>query len=279
MIAVVLALVLGGASSAVAPTSLPANADVVVEVELGEVDLQVEGWAKSKVEVDEQIKGGWTAHLEEDGGRVHVRIDGPPGIPSSGTIKLRVPKGAELQVTARGGDVRGANLHGRATVASISGDIAIGGPATQIEIATTTGAVQVDGASGRVDVATISGKVGLAGVKGEIHVETVSGKIDITKARLERLQVETVSGAVEFAGELRKGPHAIATHSGKVKVAVPRTVPLRIVVSTFSGRITDAFGDPPGRHDDEHRRELGKGGGTLEITTFSGDILLRPPGS
>ncbi len=274
MIGFVLALVL----AAPPPTSLPTDADVVVEVELGGVDLQVEGWAKAKVEVEQEIDGKWTAHLEEDGGRVHVRIDGPPGIPTSGTIKLRVPKGAELQVTARGGDVRGANLHGRATVATINGDVALAGPATQIEIATTTGAVRVDGASGRVDVATISGKVGLLGVKGEAHVESVSGKVEIGKARLDRLQVQTVSGAVEVAGELRKGPHEIDTNSGKVKVAVPRAVALRIVVSSFSGKIVDAFTDPSARHDGEHRRELGKGGGTLEITTFSGEVSLSPLG-
>jgi hypothetical protein len=96
------------AAAAPRPTSLPTASDVVVEVDGGAVDVEIEGWAKAKVEVDEDIAAGWTAHLEEDGARVRVRLDGPPGMPQSGTLKLRVPKGAELQVTTRGGDVRGA---------------------------------------------------------------------------------------------------------------------------------------------------------------------------
>jgi DUF4097 and DUF4098 domain-containing protein YvlB len=255
---------------------LAARTDVVVEVELGELDLVVEGWAKTKVEVTEDIAGGWTARLEEDGGRVHVRIDGPPGIPTTGTLELRVPKGAELQVTTRGGDVRGVNLHGRANVASIGGDVSIAGPGTRIEIATTSGEVTLDGSNGRVDVATISGDVTLSGVRGELHVETVSGDIEAAKTRLDRTQLATISGDVGIAAELRKGPHRIDTNSGDVEVKLPRAVALRILVSSFSGAIRDLFATPPTNHEGSHKRELGKGGGTLEISTFSGDVTLAP---
>jgi DUF4097 and DUF4098 domain-containing protein YvlB len=276
-------LALAGSSTALAappveppPRSMPARADVVVEVELGEVDLEVEGWTKAKVEVDEDIAGGWTARLEEEGDRVVVRIEGPPGIPTGGTLKLRVPKGADLQVTSRGGDVRGMNLHGRASVASISGKVRISGPAAGIEVATTSGDVRIDGANGRVDVATVSGKVALVAIKGELRAQSVSGDVEIGKARLDRLQVTTVSGDVELTGELRKGPHGIDTNSGDVRVVLPRSLPLRILVSSFSGKIADGFADPPSQHEGSHRRDLGKGGGTLEISTFSGDVTLAP---
>lgn len=276
LVLAVLAPALAAPPSKPPSTSMPARADVVVEVELGEVDLEVEGWTRAKVEVDEDVAGGWTARLEEDGDRVVVRIDGPPGIPASGTLKLRVPKGADLQITARSGDVRGVNLHGRASVASIGGDVRISGPATRVEVATTTGDVRLDGANGRVDVATVSGDVGLVGIRGELRTESVSGDIELGKVRLERLQATTVSGKVELGGELRKGPHRIDTNSGDVRVVLPRTLALRILVSSFSGTISDAFADPPSRHDGSHRRDLGKGGGTLEISTFSGDVTLAP---
>ncbi|HET6583125.1 MAG TPA: DUF4097 family beta strand repeat-containing protein, partial [Nannocystaceae bacterium] len=250
-----------------------------VEVELGEVDLEVEGWAKAKVEVTEDIAGGWTARLEEEGARVVVRIDGPPGIPTGGTLKLRVPKGADLQLTSRGGDVRGVNLHGRASVASIGGDVRLSGPATRVEVATTSGEIRIDGANGRVDVATVSGKLALAGIKGELRAQSVSGDVEIDKARIDRLQLTTVSGDVELTGELRKGPHGIDTNSGDVRVTLPRNLALRIVVSSFSGTISDGFADPPGKHEGSHRRELGKGGATLEISTFSGDVKLVPQGA
>ncbi len=254
----------------------PAPADVVVEVELGEVDLEVEGWAKAKIEVDEDIAAGWTARLEKDGDRFVVRIDGPPGIPTGGTLKLRVPKGAELLITARTGDVRGVNLHGRAAVASISGDVEISGPATRVEVATTSGEVRLDGANGRVDVETVSGNLALSRIKGELRAQSVSGDIEIGKAQLDRLQLMTVSGDVEVAGELRKGPHGIDTNSGDVRVTLPRNLALRILVSSFSGEINDGFAEPPSRHRGSYRRDLGKGGGTLEISMFSGDVTLAP---
>jgi DUF4097 and DUF4098 domain-containing protein YvlB len=104
----------------------------------------------------------------------------------------------------------------------------------------------------------------------------VSGDIELRKARLERLQATTVSGDVDFAGELRRGPHRVETNSGDVRVALPRSLALRILVSSFSGKIADGFADPPSQHDGAHRRDLGKGGGTLEISTFSGDVRLAP---
>jgi len=161
-------------------------------------------------------------------------------------------------------------------VATISGDVTLAGPATRVEISTTGGEVALDGANGRIDVATINGDVRLSGVKGELHVETVSGDVEATKTRLDRTQLATISGDVELTAELRKGPHRIDTNSGDVKVVVPRSAALRILVSSFSGTIRDAFADPPGDHEGSHKRELGKGGGTLEISTFSGDVTLAP---
>lgn len=264
-----------GTAHADAP-SVPAKADVVVEVELGELDLEVAGWAKEKVEVDADVGGAWIARLDESGGRVRVRFDGPPGIPMRGTVRLRMPKSAELQVSTRNGDVRAVDFGGRATIAAIAGDISVSGPAKQLEVATTSGAVEIAGANGRVDVATVNGRVQAAGVGGDLHVETVSGRIEIAKAKLDRLELDTVSGDIEVGAELRKGPHRIDTNSGDVMLTLPTTNPLRIAISTFSGKIIDRFEQPARRTRGKHQRELGKGGGTLEVASFSGDVELAP---
>ncbi|HWB81543.1 MAG TPA: DUF4097 family beta strand repeat-containing protein [Nannocystaceae bacterium] len=254
--------------------SVPAKADVVVEVELGELDLEVAGWTKEKVEVDADVGGGWSARLDESGGRVRVRFDGPPGIPTRGTVRLRMPKGAELQVSTRNGDVHAVDFGGRATIASIAGEVSVRGPAKQLEVATTSGAVEIAGADGRVDVATVNGRVQAANVGGDLHVETVSGRIEIAKAKLDRLELDTVSGDIEVGAELRKGPHRIDTNSGAVALTLPRSLALRIAIATFSGKIVDRFETPTLRTRGRHQRELGKGGGTLEVASFSGDVEL-----
>ena len=264
-----------GTAHADAP-SVPAKAYVVVEVELGELDLEVAGWAKDKVEVDEEVGGGWSARLDESGGRVRVRFDGPPGIPTHGTVRLRMPKNAELQVSTRNGDVRAVEFGGRATIAAIAGDISVSGPAKQLEVATTSGAVEIAGANGRVDVATVNGRVQAASVGGDLHVETVSGRVEVAKAKLDRLELDTVSGDIEVGAELRKGPHRIDTNSGRITLTVPRTSALRIAIATFSGKIVDRFESPTLRTRGKHQRELGKGGGTLEVASFSGDVELAP---
>jgi len=275
------ALVIASASAPVhaAPVesraSVPAPAGVVVDIWLGEIDLVVEGWTKPKVEMEAALRGKFTPRLEKDGDRVHVHFDGL-GIPSGGTVTLRVPQGAELQVRTRGGDVQAKQLRGRISVASTSGDVAIAGAPTGVEVATVNGDVSLVGANGRAQIATVSGDVEVANARGELRVETVSGEVDVTRAKLGRLQAASVSGEVRIAGELGKGPHRVDTNSGEVRLTVPRTAALRIAASTFSGDIVDAFVEPRQSHERSHARELGKGGGLLEIMTFSGDVELRP---
>ncbi len=281
MLAIALATftVAEGRAHAEAPrTSVPVRADVVVEVELGELDLEVVGWARSKVEVDPDVGARWTARLEEADGRVRVRFDGPPGIPTRGTVRMRLPKGAELQVTSRAGDVKAVDFAGRATIASIAGEVSVRGAAKQIEVATTSGAIEVVGAAGRVELASVSGQVQVAGMAGELRVESISGRVEIAKSRIDRLELDTVSGNVEVGAELRNGPHRVDTHSGAVALHVPRTSALRIAISSFSGKIRDRFEAPAKRVRGTHRRELGKGGGTLDIASFSGDVEIGPRG-
>jgi DUF4097 and DUF4098 domain-containing protein YvlB len=262
------------ASAAPATThSVATRANVVVEATLGQVDLEVEGWAKPRVELEADVGKGSVARLEVDGDRVRVVIDGP-GVPGRGRVRLRVPKGAELQVATIGGDVSGEHLAGRTAVSTISGDVRIAGSATRVDVATTSGDIEVAGAKGRVDLATVDGTVRARDVGGELRVESISGEVEVDHATLDRLRVSTVSARVVVDATLRSGPHRLETSSGDVRLAVPRDAALRIAVSTFTGEIVDELGGARGTHDRKHRRELGKGGGPLEIATLSGDVTL-----
>lgn len=254
-------------------TSVAAPADVVVDIWLGEIDLVVQGGAKGKVELDAKVSGAFTPKLEKDGSRVHVRFDGL-GIPRGGSVTLRVPTGAELQIRTRNGDVEASKLGGRISIATTSGEVDIAGSPKQVEVATINGDVTLRGANGRVEIATVSGDVEVTNARGELRVETVSGGVEVTRARLDRLQVATVSGDAELGVELGKGPHRIDVNSGDVRLRVPKTVPLRIEVTTFSGTIADGLASPPVSRERSHARELGKGGGVLAIGTFSGDVDL-----
>jgi len=254
------------ASLAVAP-------DVVVDATIDDLDLEIEGWSQARVEIESGLGDGFVARLEQDGGRVHIRFTGP-GVPRNGSLRMRLPTSADLQIRARKGDVDARQINGRITVTSVSGDVQIHGTPTRVEVASTSGDVELRGAVGRVEIATISGDVDARRLRGEVAIETVSGDIELRETEVDCLQVSGVSGDVAFGGRLGKGPHQICSHSGDVAIAVPPSAPLRIEVTTFSGAIVDELVKPPRLRSGEYSRELGSGGGALEISTFSGDVHL-----
>ena len=99
--------------------------------------------------------------------------------------------------------------------------------------------------------------------------------------------MKSVSGSVEFVGTLGKsGRYEINSHSGSVRLSLAGNTGFELNASSFSGSIRSDFpvtlGGPPSR-DDRGRRPgpgrathavFGDGSATLNIRTFSGDIVL-----
>ena len=253
----------------------PANPDVVVDVSVGAVDVVVEGWSKKRVEVDADLPAGFTATLDGSGARISVELHGR-GVPPSGDLKIKIPKGGELHVRSRNGDVTASGLDGAAHVSTIAGDIRIAGKPTRVEATTTAGSIAISGARSRVDAKTVAGDIELDAPAGDVRIEAVSGDVEIKRAKLQRLEIATVSGDVDIAGTFTKGPHAIAVHSGHIALAIPAKKPLQLEATTFSGTIVDNLASPPKKTRGTYERTIGKAGPRLELSTFNGNITLSP---
>jgi DUF4097 and DUF4098 domain-containing protein YvlB len=204
-----------------------------------------------------------------------VRISGPPVPPGSGTLVVRVPKRSEVHITTRTGDVEVSGLEGSAIVETLSADIEVHDRPRALELVTTSGDIEVAGVGERLHAASVSGDVVVANASGRADIETISGKISIDGVGLTGLRASTVSGNIASRGPLAgKGPYGIETNSGDVDVRLPAASALAIVVDTFSGRIKNGLSSATasGRH---FELQVGKGGPTLRVATFSGDVHLR----
>lgn len=249
--------------------------DARISVEVVGLDVEVRTWAHGKLEVSTDAPG-FVPVISGTRRRLRVSLDGV-GLPTTGTLVLRVPQHAELRIETVNGDVAVHDLRGEAEIATVSGRVAVDGSAEQLEIVAIDGSVDISGAPERVEVSTVSGAITIAGAREEVDAESISGAITLRDVVLGRLDLTSVAGAITLAGSLGGGPLRVDTHSGSIDLALPSRGPLEIVVDTFSGEIVDRFDAAELRAHGTHRRALGRGGATLRVNSFSGGVTIGPP--
>ena len=98
--------------------------------------------------------------------------------------------------------------------------------------------------------------------------------------------MKSVSGNVEFAGSLGKGGrYDINSHSGNIRLALAGNTGFELNANSFSGSIRSDFPVTLGGTSDRNDRRragpgrathavYGDGSATLNIRTFSGDIVI-----
>ena len=154
-----------------------------------------------------------------------------------------------------------------ASAKSISGDVEV----TESEI------------DGSLNASTASGSVLLRKVKArQVEVGSISGDVVIEDVDAAQVEGQTVSGSVRFGGALARGRPL------RVHVALRQPSPSRsagnagfeVEATSFSGSIRSDFsfgssGDAErGRWRRSVRGVVGDGSAFLELTTFSGSIVI-----
>jgi DUF4097 and DUF4098 domain-containing protein YvlB len=144
-----------------------------------------------------------------------------------------------------------------------------------------SGTVNVGASTPELVAKTVSGDLELEGVGRRVVASTVSGSATIHAGTIQYGSFESVSGTLEFEGDLqRDGAFNIQSHSGDVVLVLPADVGADFQVSTFSGDIESEFGGEarrvnqygPGR---EFRFRAGAGGPLVSVKTFSGTVRLE----
>lgn len=214
---------------------------------------------------------------------------------TSGNIKILDFKGS-LEAKTVSGDIKIAGARSSVKCKSISGDIDIEHIVGDARIRTTSGELMAEDLTGsfraesvsgdmilkmitgNVDMKTTSGKIRVRNLKGSFEAGSVSGDIDVESiSQGEVIEIETVSGDISLEGTVvPNGSYAFDSHSGDIRLKIPANSAFDLQTRTSSGDIDCDFELSGFVLSD--RRSLqgiaGKGGSSLNISTFSGDIRI-----
>lgn len=197
---------------------------------------------------------------------------------------ITAPAGTRVTVKSISGSVKVSDIKGEVSAESVSGDIRITGAGRLGLAKSVSGSVdvsdtQVDGA---LEAGSISGDVVLRRLKAQrIDASSISGEVTLEDVRCERVTGQSVSGGLSFSGPLaRGGRYELKSHSGEVRVAIAGGSGFELEASSFSG---DVRSDLPitsrGAAPPERRRRIltgtyGDGSAVLDLTTFSGSVVI-----
>lgn len=158
-----------------------------------------------------------------------------------------------------------------------------------LEASTVSGDVSATGMRGEVDASSVSGDVDLRNITAEtVDAQTVSGNVNLSGITSGKVSAQTVSGNVTYSGQIAAdGEYELETLSGDVIMSVPANAGAEVRASTFSGSFSTTLpfsrdGEESSRRSRRTRRNvrgtLGGGGAQIDLTSFSGDVVIKELG-
>ena len=274
----------------------PAVADVEIDVALISGRIEIEGWDRAEVRI--RVRGDVEAldievH-DEDGEPVEwvaVRAPGrrgwlPLGGGADADVRIDVPRAADVHARILNGPIRAKDLDGRLSLHAANGEIDVAGAPAEADLETVNGSIDFRGRDSRVHARSVSGAIDLRGVADEVSATTMSSAIRVAGRALERVELRSMSGAIDFAGSLTDDARAdLKSYSGSITLELPSDTSARFGVQSFSGGLRSELGDldepgrgrrgaPPGAG----RRiefDAGAGDARVSIDTFSGSVRIE----
>ena len=263
-------------------------------------DIEVMTWKEAQVKIEalKVSKADTADKAKENAAKVTIEVAGeadavrvetkyPKGgssfwggdsIKVSVDYKVWVPEQAGVEIKSVSGDVKLAAIGGKAKIDSVSGNVGLGG-AAGAEVKVVSGDLKMENIAGDAYIKTVSGDINVTKIKGSIEADAVSGDIKLLGVSdAATIDVKTVSGNVTYEGDLKAGAHyELKTHSGDVRLTIPADSTFDLEASTFSGDIDSDFAiTTSGKISPrEIRGTVGRGGATLVLKSFSGNVDLK----
>ena len=274
-----------GAYSARVDTTFAFDKNGSVTVTSNSGDIVITGWSRDQVHVralseDDNIR------MDVSSSRMNLEIGS--GRRSGETrFEVSVPIGVRVTASTRSGDISVRGTHGQVEVRAQNGDIDVDDVTSRLDINSFSGDFVGSNVSADVQVGTISGSVRLTDVRGSIEIGTVSGDIDLRGVTAKLVRGKTTSGDVTFDGLIDPaGRYELVTHSGDVRLHIPKDASAQVTVATWNGGVNSQF--PITLKPGEHRIgasttkrfnfEIGGGAARINAETFSGDITIMSDG-
>ena len=234
-----------------------------------------------------------SVEISERGGRGDVKVRYPHdefrrnnrrNINVSVSFNVVAPAGTGVSVHSVSGSVSAKDIKGDLNLETVSGTVRIHGGGRVGTAKSVSGNVEIvdTDSDGEIAASSVSGTVLLRNVKTrDISVDSVSGNVVLQDVSSNNVEAQTVSGEAEFTGALaRNGRYELTSHSGSVRVTVAGSGGFEIEATSFSGEVRTDL--PLKSRSSEGSRRLnrtlrgvyGDGSAFLEVTTFSGNIVI-----
>lgn len=282
-VAVIAALAGAMATSAWAGTpineSRPLDADGQVSVNNLAGHIEVVAWDRREVAISGEL-GEDVEKLEISGDarKLTVFVRYPrkrSGDIEETLLRLQVPAGAALNLEGVSADISVSGVRGALSASSVSGDVEARVASGSVKLNSVSGDISLGAPSTQAELQSVSGDISARGLGGTVKAETVSGDLRLDGQNFRSVSAQSVSGDLHLDVGLDSGAELRAeTLSGEIAVRLQKAPDARLSMKTFSGSLMSELAP---RGDEERRKieaTLGSGRGVIELSTFSGDIVL-----
>ena len=249
--------------------------------------IRVTGWDRPDVKISASIESG-LLRLNANSSRVSLSVDSEDDDRRHGhhnvgeaRYEISVPRGSRLVLEAVSGDITANGSQGEIEATSVSGDVDVADGVREVSAEAVSGSVHAARVNGNLRTETVSGDLRAESVSGNCEASSVSGSIRLVGIQSKDVRTETVSGDIVYTGTIEAGgKYSFESHSGTIRLNIPKGSGAQFSVETFSGDVSaDVPVTVPGgsRRGREGRMEFTIGDGRARVTanTFSGSIVIN----
>ena len=270
-------------------TTLRLDRGGAVDLSLISGKIRVVGWDRPEVHIKASIESGYL-DLSANTSRITLGVDeedGRRGRHGHGNVgeanyDVQVPRGARLILEAVSGDVSARGSQGEIEATSVSGDVEVFDGARAVSVESVSGSAHAANVNGSLHAETVSGDLRAETVSGDVQASSVSGTIRLSGIQSRDVRTETVSGDIIYIGSIEPtGRYGFDSHSGTIRLTIPKNAGAQFSVETFSGDIDTDFPvtvpRPRSGRGDTGRVQFTIGDGRARVTaeTFSGRIVIN----
>jgi hypothetical protein len=263
-----------------------ASSEVSVRLVAAAGSVRVVGWERDSVELSGSVPVGSRVEFASSEGvakGMKMYVEAPSERTArDGRLVLRVPAGARVWVKTGSADIDVIGVTGGLDLNVVGGSITVHGNPRELRAESMDGNVLVAGTPVWLRAKTATGDITMTGGGEDLGASTISGDILSRGGPVERMKLESTTGAIRVANEsARSGTLDIDTHSGLVELELARGGAVELDLATITGAIDNGWSRAAPAKGREGRgmtlmTSSGMGGGTrIIVRSFKGAIKVR----
>jgi len=262
-------------------TKIPAEGLTRVEVRIKAGNIRLMAWSDDVATVS--WKGGEQLHVIKDNGVLKVGAELSKGrkMPA-GDVLILLPEHVRVDVEGSFGNVEVQGFTGGVRVDVLHGTVRVAACASGVDVKTVTGDIQVQDVRGDIVLKTVSGNIEGRDLKSTlIETKSVAGDQSLSQSQTRQLRMNSHSGNLRFGGGAgREGMLEATSFSGNIDFVLGPDDGFDLNAKSRHGRVNAGSGIAVTEKTDNQVRGIAKrGGATLKLSTYSGNIAVRIAGT